>query len=49
MWDASPLRPTLKNAGAEADGGRGLMIVAALSTTWGCSDANIGKVVWAAI
>jgi anti-sigma regulatory factor (Ser/Thr protein kinase) len=49
VWDASPLPPMLKNAGAEADGGRGLMIVAALSTAWGCSAANTGKVVWAAI
>ena len=38
-----------KDAGAEADSGRGLMIVTALSTEWGFSAADPGKVVWAVI
>jgi len=49
VWDASPLPPVPKNAGADADSGRGLMIVAALSTDWGYSAADPGKVVWAII
>jgi anti-sigma regulatory factor (Ser/Thr protein kinase) len=49
VWDASPLPPVLKDAGAEADSGRGLMIVAALTASWGCSAADTGKVVWAVI
>jgi anti-sigma regulatory factor (Ser/Thr protein kinase) len=49
VWDASPQPPVPKNAGADADSGRGLMIVAALSTDWGYSAANPGKVVWAVI
>jgi anti-sigma regulatory factor (Ser/Thr protein kinase) len=49
VWDASPQPPVPKNAGADADSGRGLMIVAALSTDWGYSAADPGKVVWAVI
>jgi len=49
VWDASPVPPVPKNAGADADSGRGLMIVAALSTDWGYSAADPGKVVWAII
>jgi len=49
VWDASPLPPVLKDAGVEADSGRGLMIVAALTADWGCSAADTGKIVWAII
>jgi anti-sigma regulatory factor (Ser/Thr protein kinase) len=49
VWDASPQPPVLKDAGAEADSGRGLMIVAALTADWGCTAADTGKVVWAVI
>lgn len=49
VWDASPLSPVPRNTGAEADSGRGLMIVAALSTDWGWFAADPGKVVWAVI
>jgi anti-sigma regulatory factor (Ser/Thr protein kinase) len=49
VWDASPMPPVRKDAGTEADRGRGLMIVAALTADWGCSAADPGKVVWAVI
>ena len=49
VWDASSTPPVATNVGAEADSGRGLMIVAALSKDWGCSAADPGKVVWAVI
>ena len=49
VWDASPRPPVRMDAGAEADSGRGLMIVTALSTDWGFSAADPGKVVWAVI
>jgi anti-sigma regulatory factor (Ser/Thr protein kinase) len=49
VWDASPMPPVLKDAGAEADRGRGLMIVAALTADWGCTAMDTGKVVWAVV
>jgi anti-sigma regulatory factor (Ser/Thr protein kinase) len=49
VWDASPMPPVLKDAGAETDRGRGLMIVAALTADWGCTAMDTGKVVWAVV
>jgi anti-sigma regulatory factor (Ser/Thr protein kinase) len=49
VWDASTVPPVAANTEADADSGRGLMIVAALSKEWGCSAAEPGKVVWAVI
>jgi len=49
VWDAGPRQPVLIAAGEDADGGRGLVLVAALSQQWGClvpQDLG-GKVVWA--
>jgi anti-sigma regulatory factor (Ser/Thr protein kinase) len=49
VWDGSPMPPVRTDAGPDADSGRGLMIIEALSTDWGCQVAGTGKVVWAAI
>ena len=49
VWDASPRPPVPKDTSADADSGRGLMIVAAVSTDWGWAAADPGKVVWAVI
>jgi hypothetical protein len=47
-WDQSPLDPEPQAADAAAEGGRGLMIVAALSRRWGCERTDTQhKVVWA--
>jgi anti-sigma regulatory factor (Ser/Thr protein kinase) len=49
VWDACPDMPVRRNASVDQDGGRGLMLVDALSKEWGaCQKAN-GKVVWAMI
>lgn len=52
VHDSSPL-PLLPRLGAHeplSANGRGLVIVAALASSWGCSqDADQGKVVWAEI
>ncbi len=47
--DDDPRPPTLARAGPEAnaDGGRGLMILAAIADDWGTFPTAAGKVVWA--
>jgi hypothetical protein len=49
VWDASPQPPVRVNASGEAENGRGLILVEAISEQWGwygCDDRN-GKFVWA--
>ncbi len=47
-WDQSPLDLEPRQAGADAECGRGLTVVAALSTRWGCERTGYRrKVVWA--
>ena len=45
--DASPLPPALRDAPQVATSGRGLAIVASLSTRWAAEPYRRGKVVWA--
>jgi anti-sigma regulatory factor (Ser/Thr protein kinase) len=50
VWDASDAMPVRQEAGPGDDGGRGLMIIDALSADWGAyRKAEGGKVVWAMI
>lgn len=52
VWDASPLPPVANDAAAaDAENGRGLMIVQAISARWGWDfpPGMGGKVVWAQI
>lgn len=46
VWDASDEMPVLKDAAADEENGRGLMLVAALGKDWGCYRKAEGKVVW---
>jgi len=46
VWDADPRPPVLRDAGLAAEGGRGLLIVEALSSKWGQEPAAGGKTVW---
>jgi len=51
VWDASPRPPARMDASADAETGRGLMLVAAISERWGWysrEDGN-GKFVWATL
>ena len=58
-WDASPLPPVRADPGADAENGRGLLLVDAISERWGwyfpdeqaCTAApgQPGKVVWAIV
>lgn len=48
--DRDPHRPRPADPGLEAEGGRGLMVVAALAKTWGVLPTQpAGKTVWAEI
>ena len=48
VWDQSPLDLDTREADADAECGRGLMVVAALSDRWGCERTGYRrKVVWA--
>jgi anti-sigma regulatory factor (Ser/Thr protein kinase) len=49
VWDASAHLPARKDFGAEAENGRGLILVAAMSEQWGWFSAedDDGKFVWA--
>ena len=49
VWDASPLPPLPGDVGEEAESGRGLLIVQAVSARWGWDFPRGmgGKVVWA--
>jgi hypothetical protein len=48
VWDNSPLDLEPREAGPDAECGRGLTVVAALSERWGCQrTGHQRKVVWA--
>lgn len=49
VWDASPLPPLRGDVGEDAESGRGLLIVQAVSARWGWDfpPGMGGKVVWA--
>jgi two-component sensor histidine kinase len=49
VWDASPQPPVRVDASDNAENGRGLMLVEAISEQWGwcCRDDTEGKFVWA--
>jgi anti-sigma regulatory factor (Ser/Thr protein kinase) len=51
VWDASPLPPVpMSTASADAENGRGLLLVEILSTRWDFfTHQHGGKVVWAAL
>lgn len=50
VWDASSEAPVLRSIGEDAEGGRGLLLVNALSTCWGSYPVTAGgKAVWADI
>jgi len=46
VHDTSRLLPTLADAPADAEAGRGLMLVASLSDDWGCYRTRAGKAVY---
>jgi hypothetical protein len=48
VWDHSPREPRSAPVGGDAEGGRGLLVVEALSTRWGYERTGCSaKVVWA--
>lgn len=49
VWDRSAAPPVLGRADDDAEGGRGLFLVAAVSADWGWFPEQGGKTVWALI
>ena len=49
VWDGSGERPARRDAGADSESGRGLLLVDSLSRDWGSYPRVGGKVVWARI
>lgn len=51
VWDASPRPPVRMDTSGEAENGRGLMLVEAISEQWGWyhREGNDGKFVWAIV
>ena len=51
VWDGNDRRPERKEVDLEAVGGRGLLLVEALSADWGTykPERSTGKVVWALV
>jgi anti-sigma regulatory factor (Ser/Thr protein kinase) len=49
VWDGDHHEPVPQDAGLDAETGRGLLLVEALSAQWGCyaPDGQSGKIVWA--
>jgi hypothetical protein len=48
IWDASPRQPVRREHDNDAESGRGLELVQALTEEWGvCPGGLGGKVVWA--
>jgi anti-sigma regulatory factor (Ser/Thr protein kinase) len=46
VHDTSPARPAVTDAAADAETGRGLLLVATLSARWGCYPTPAGKAVY---
>ena len=46
VYDDSPLLPVLRPLAVGATGGRGMLLVDALSDTWGVTPSHDGKTVW---
>ncbi|HEX3490280.1 MAG TPA: ATP-binding protein [Streptosporangiaceae bacterium] len=49
VWDPDRRKPVSQDAWPDAETGRGLLLVTALSARWGCysPDGHGGKIVWA--
>jgi Histidine kinase-like ATPase domain len=49
VWDDDHRHPVTRHAGHDAEAGRGLLLIEALSARWGCfaPDDQEGKIVWA--
>ncbi len=49
VWDADEHQPVRRDVGPDAEAGRGLLLIEALSQQWGCyvPDGQDGKIVWA--
>lgn len=49
VWDCNPSAPIIRNSLDLDEGGRGLLLIASISSRWGWAKFNEGKVVWAEV
>ena len=51
VWDGNGKLPSRQTASSSAEGGRGLLLVESVSTSWGSyqAEGSSGKVVWAVV
>jgi len=49
VWDCDPRQPIVRQPMDFEDSGRGLLLVATLSSQWGWTEFKRGKIVWAEI
>lgn len=49
VWDRDPREPVIRQATDVDECGRGLLLVAAISTQWGWAGFDQGKIVWAEV
>jgi hypothetical protein len=49
VWDASPTPPALIPPDDASEGGRGLLIVDAVSKQWGWRPGQVGKIIWSLV
>ncbi len=49
VWDANSAMPVCRDAGPDAEGGWGLLLVDTLAADWGAYREDNGKVVWVMI
>ena len=47
VTDAGPGRPRVMHPDDDVQHGRGMLLVAAMCTTWGVISAEVGKTIWA--
>jgi anti-sigma regulatory factor (Ser/Thr protein kinase) len=49
VWDSDPTQPIVRQPLDFEESGRGLLLVATISTQWGWTEFKRGKIVWAEI
>ncbi len=49
VWDCDPRQPVMRQPMDFDETGRGLLLVATMSTQWGWTEFNQGKIVWAEV
>jgi anti-sigma regulatory factor (Ser/Thr protein kinase) len=49
VWDCDPRTPVIRQPASLDETGRGLLLVATMSTEWGWNEFGQGKIIWAEV